>query len=580
MKKVVLLLLVVFFLTFSVACSKESEVFFSTSQNRIPLQALNDNALSGVIRDPQKSSYAYFSFNKEDLPVFTSALKTTPVSCQITVVPFPGETIQEGNFAFGFLYDTDFESSGKLKKDLEDRNLIQGTVSTDMTPFSLAYYIPAEDAERISGFFVFSTIPLQIRDPHLGEVKLGYTTREALPTFYFGSHGGFFDIKNPVLNFDYSSGTELFGSDYATVWPVYTVELSECTSMPEKFKDQERVFLSIGEEEIFIRRAPHQRSVSLHWAGLKNPGGAVEFGTNASMIEGLVLTNEKKFLTKNMEPLNTDPGMLPLWTTTHWRQTDFELFEWEEFPGVLYFDTKDYDVQSDFFTRLAFFTEKAGYIGTLVPDHILAGMHGYNAHDYRAESLADFFTLAEKTDFPLNEKEHLLKEILLHNGIILPSDSGVGYKPGQGAVISISQESPLYLRYTFIAHEGFHGIYFSDETFRNAVAEVYNTADKKSIQFLQNYFVSQPTLNYNIDDTYLMQNEFMAYIMQQSVANTGPYFADNLAHRNSMKYYFPEDAAYVQQTKGTGFTEASLRLSTYTFNRWGIEAGRVSLVGR
>ena len=47
-----------------------------------------------------------------------------------------------------------------------------------------------------------------------------------------------------------------------------------------------------------------------------------------------------------------------------------------------------------------------------------------------------------------------------------------------------------------------------------------------------------------------------------------------------MKYYFPEDAAYVQQTKGTGFTEASLRLSTYTFNRWGIEAGRVSLVGR
>ena len=109
---------------------------------------------------------------------------------------------------------------------------------------------------------------------------------------------------------------------------------------------------------------------------------------------------------------------------------------------------------------------------------------------------------------------------------------------------------------------------------------MYNTADKKSIQFLQNYFVSQPTLNYNIDDTYLMQNEFMAYIMQQSVANTGPYFADNLAHRNSMKYYFPEDAAYVQQTKCTGFTEASLRLSTYTFNRWGIEAGRVSLVGR
>lgn len=280
-----------------------------------------------------------------------------------------------------------------------------------------------------------------------------------------------------------------------------------------------------------------------------------------------------------VEPLITDPGLIALWEKDNWRTEDYELFEWEQFPGILFFDTADYAVQDDFFKRLAFYTEKTGYIGTLVSDEALVGQHGFNAHDYRSETLAAFFTLAETTNFPLNEKELLLKDILLHNGIIKEAATG-GYESGYGAVISLSQESAMYLRYTFVAHEGFHGIFFVDEQFRNMVASVYEKADPQSIQFLHSYFSIHASLNYNLEDTYLMHNEFMAYVMQQSVARTGPYFADNLAYRATMLQAVPELCAYVQASKGAGFTDASQQISDYVFQRWGLEAGRVNLISR
>ena len=112
------------------------------------------------------------------------------------------------------------------------------------------------------------------------------------------------------------------------------------------------------------------------------------------------------------------------------------------------------------------------------------------------------------------------------------------------------------------------------------VASVYEDADPQSLYFLHRYFSLQASLNYNLNDNYLMHNEFMAYVMQQSVAQTGSYFADNLAQRGSMLRAEPELCAYIQDTKGSGFSNASQVLSDYVFQRWGMEAGRISLVGR
>jgi hypothetical protein len=226
---------------------------------------------------------------------------------------------------------------------------------------------------------------------------------------------------------------------------------------------------------------------------------------------------------------------------------------------------------------LAFFVEKAGYRGRILSDEELGDMHGYNAHDYSAKSLAEFFTKTKQVNVKLTEKEHLLEEILVHNGVIVPD--GNGYKEGRGAVISISQESQEWLRYSFIAHESWHGIFFLDEDFRNTTAAIYYTIDQKSLDFIVGFWNSQPNLNYDSSDLYLMHNEFMAYIMQQPLSRVASYFV-HLSNRGSVFTAMPELSEYIRNSKGITFEDAAKVFDSYAFDRWGLACGRVSLISR
>jgi hypothetical protein len=257
-----------------------------------------------------------------------------------------------------------------------------------------------------------------------------------------------------------------------------------------------------------------------------------------------------------------------------WRRPDYELYAWDQFPSVLFFDTRDYAVQDAFFKRLAFFAEKKGYRGRLARDREIDSQHGFNAYDYRGETLGAFFSLAEETGFPLNPHEELLRDILLANGIIAQQTGGL-YTGGNGAVISISMESPDYLRRQFIVHEGLHGIYFTQPEFREEVERVYAGTDPRCVDFLLGYFDVTPTLAYDLADTYLVQNEFMAYLLQQPLGAAEAYFADQIANRIYINRYHPELAQYVRDTRARGLCEAAAKLSDFLTQKWNLEAGRV-----
>ena len=222
--------------------------------------------------------------------------------------------------------------------------------------------------------------------------------------------------------------------------------------------------------------------------------------------------------------------------------------------------------------------EKAGYRGRILSDGELKGKHGYNAHDYKADDLARFFEKSRVENIQLNEKELLLKEILAYNGVIQIANSGE-VTAGVGAVISISQESPVYLRSTFIAHEGWHGIFFIDEDFRNTVASIYYTIDPKTLAYLRRYFQVTPTLNYDVHDDYLMKNEFMAYMLQRPLSQTATYFVD-MAKREHSQQLAKREADYIIETGGMGFEGAARLLDEYVSDRWNLSAGRVWLITR
>jgi hypothetical protein len=209
-----------------------------------------------------------------------------------------------------------------------------------------------------------------------------------------------------------------------------------------------------------------------------------------------------------------------------WRRDAFEVFSWSAYPDILVFDTADYATQARLFRRLAFFVEKRGFRGRLLSDEELSGRHGWNAHNYRPQGLADFFTQAESEAVALNAEEELLRELLLANGVIRRAADG--YAPGTGGILSISQSSYPLLRELLITHEAYHGVFYEEEAFRDGVTEIWNglsEAERSYWRGLLSYMTYDPA------DEYLMINEFQAYLMQQPLDRVRGYLRGVLAPR-------------------------------------------------
>jgi hypothetical protein len=280
------------------------------------------------------------------------------------------------------------------------------------------------------------------------------------------------------------------------------------------------------------------------------------------------------------EPVPADPGLILAWPREAFRDSRLEVFRWEGFPQVLIFDMADYAVQDRFLKRLAFFVEKAGFRGRLAGDEEIAKLHGWNAHDYRAPALADFFEAARKSDFPLLKEEKELESILLNAGILRRNSNGA-IEAGEGAIVSISRQSEGYLRTLFMVHESFHGLYFIDRDFRDYSRRRWEAFPDTPKRFILSYFGYQA---YDTRDTDLVINEFMAHILQQPVSQAAKYFGETLAGRIDESEWRRSVLPPKDEATGTwpelaaAFTSEAQAFSSYANRRFGLAAGRVRKV--
>ena len=291
---------------------------------------------------------------------------------------------------------------------------------------------------------------------------------------------------------------------------------------------------------------------------------------------------EKAF---SLDPIPSDPRGVLRYPVENWRNRSYEVFSWDIFPEILIFDTASYTVQDRLFKRLAFFVEKAGFRGRLASDAEIADLHGWNAHDYRAFDLAAFFETARKRNFPLLDEERDLEDLLLRAGIIV-RNSAMEIIPGRGAIISVSRESDktdTSLRYLFMAHEGFHGIYFIDEDFRNFSRKRWDAFPSPARKFLLSFFDFQA---YDTKDTALVVNEFMAHVLQRPVSQAAWYFGEHLPNRMIStspwrRSFLPDEEEISERGVSSwpeiakAFTAEAEAFSSYVERRWGLAAGRV-----
>ena len=490
-----------------------------------------------------------------------------------------------GTTQTGFIYKSDLKSKKSVKKSLSPRP----SVSVNLADFSgktFSLLLSMTRGEELpAGFFIqpAGKTKYSVLSVALVTASAGFDFSGETPLYAFAPNGGNLIKNSKKIDFTGLSMCLPSVNSENSLMPCLKIKLSGT---------QNAVFTS-GGEKITVRNGG-QDYLNVPFAALKSPYSEFQVLENenaetdsnvlavlAVPSDEILLQNSKDFAHSPIQPLKVDPGLIMNWQQKNWRGNDYELFEWDRFEGILFFDTADYEVQNDFFRRLAFFVEKQGYKGRLLTDSQLKNQHGYNAHDYRAYDLARFFEKARAENFPLNDKERLLREILQKNGVIVLTEDGK-WSEGRGAVISISQESPAYLRTTFVAHEGWHGIYFVDSGFRDTVASVFYSLqmkDPRALDFLFRYFEVTPSLNYDTKDDYLMKNEFMAYMLQRPVSACGKYFTD-MAARNHAQSLIKEEADYILETKAQSFEGAAQMLEDYVNERWNLAAGRVWLLTR
>ena len=241
--------------------------------------------------------------------------------------------------------------------------------------------------------------------------------------------------------------------------------------------------------------------------------------------EGVKLTAAYVEAIASEAAATVDPGVMLLDPPLSAEQ-DFAWYRWDLLPEVIMFDFRNYATQDAYLKRLAFFVEKKGFAGNLASDKDIAALHGWNAHDYKTDDLARFFSTAEKTGFQLNPEELRLRDFLVEKKLL--EKRGKEYLGLSGAIISISQESPPYLRHTFLTHESSHAVFFADARYRQYCVSMWNAMSKEEKWFWILYF---GWMNYDTSSAYLMASEMQAYLIQQPPQNAEEYFTKTLVER-------------------------------------------------
>lgn len=551
--------------------AQSSVPFASDGGHRLALRALNPAAKDGILEGAD--STAWFSFrNEKSAPARAVEVAVRieaggPVTLSLAPV-FKGDISSFGTLSGSPVprdLSTVLNAAGVtvIRMTLSGAVPSSGTVGTggDFAPNStiagFALRSAGTDASRVR------ILSAALAAPETGWQK---TSSDSF-WFGFGPAGGTIDAASPAARAAVPAGS------------LVTISFVASDGLPGTIEQQSRTVFSLDSRSAVFRHAPAPYTTSLPSLFFRTLPAELVLSRGGETLSGMRVSPDKSLPVADpadvRSPILADPHMVIEWPLEAWRAKDYEIFAWDRFPSILIFDTADYAVQDRFFKRLAFFTEKQGYKGKLWTDAELSALHAYNAHDYRAENLAAFFELARTEKFPLNAEETELREILLAEGIL--RKQGSSYEGGAGAVLSISRQSVSYLRYLFVAHEGYHGIYFIDPDFRAKVEAVYRSMDPKAVAFLETYFTVVDSLGYDTDDQYLMENEFMAYLMQQPLDKVAPYFTGTISER-FLRYGGKKALAdYISATDASEFTRAAAELNAYVFERWGISGGRTGL---
>ena len=103
-----------------------------------------------------------------------------------------------------------------------------------------------------------------------------------------------------------------------------------------------------------------------------------QFDTGLDMVDSLEMKEIALDGKAPMTPLPADFKQILEYNSTQWRYSDWEVFSWESFPGILIIDFQNFNIQSHMLKRLSYFVEKRGYTGKIHSFMKLTGKTDWN----------------------------------------------------------------------------------------------------------------------------------------------------------------------------------------------------------
>ncbi len=299
-----------------------------------------------------------------------------------------------------------------------------------------------------------------------------------------------------------------------------------------------------------------------------------QFDTGLDMIESI----ERKEIVldgkPSLEPLPADFKQILENDPAQWRYSDWEVYAWESFPGILIIDFQNFNIQSHMLKRLSYFVEKRGYTGKIHSFLRLSGKTDWNAHNYKAKDLAAFFTEAQRSSAILTSAESYLRELLVANGIIEKGEAGFTGGEDKG-IVSVSQESASHVRSLLLTHEGYHGLFYAAPGLKELVYDLWDRLAPEAQEMWVEYLRTADVWNYDFHNGYLLRNEMLGYMMQQK--DFSEYF-DNMMFPRLLKRS-PEKAEHFQETHDAArqaFLDTALKIAIFLQNNYNLSPGNLS----
>lgn len=288
--------------------------------------------------------------------------------------------------------------------------------------------------------------------------------------------------------------------------------------------------------------------------------------------------------------LTTMPVPVPITTTAQtiflsnpatWRQKSYEVYRLSIGNNIIVIKFSSYAEQRKFFFRLTYFSNQNENEYNIQPASQYDGMHSYNANDYSAEILANFFNQLSNQNMDAEPGERVLLNMALSYKIIKKTNSG--YLPLTGAIISFSIETEIKQRKRYLVHETMHGLFYTVPKLRESIFAIIEKLNPKEKYFWYLFLKHKGELDnrpglpgYNISNMYLVSNEIFAHVMQSELEDFDDYFFNTYIPR--MMKMLPEEEQFLDdflKINRTMFYTLRLQFSQVLEKYCGIKNGKL-----